>query len=106
TSSIDLVLTGTDHLGNPVNVPLTTTTGTYSFTGLRPGTYTVTEVNQPTGLLDGRDTPGTSSPGTQFGGTGTAASAPRNPRDADAITNIVIGTGQNKNGINYNFGEI
>ncbi len=106
TTPVALVLAGTDHLGNPVTVPLTTTTGTYSFTGLRPGTYAVTQVTQPAGLLDGRDTPGTSSPGTLFGGTGTAATAPRNPRDADAITNIVVGTGQNKAGVDYNFGEI
>jgi large repetitive protein len=54
-----LTLTGTDDLGNPVT--LTTTTapdGNWSFGDLRPGTYTVTET-QPTGLLDGTDTPGT-----------------------------------------------
>lgn len=101
TTAVDLVLTGTDSLGTPVNVPLTTTTGTYSFTGLRPGTYAVTQVTQPAGRLDGRDTPG-----TPFGGTGTPATAPRNPRDADAITTVTIPAGGSAAGVNYNFGEI
>ncbi len=103
---ITVVLSGTDHLGNLVDVTQTTSTGTYNFTGLRPGVYTVTEFNQPTGFLDGRDTPGTSTPGVAFGGTGTAATTPRNLRDGDAIGGITIGLGDDKAGINYNFGEI
>lgn len=46
-------LTGTNYLGNPVSLSTTTTTSTvnglpgeYSFTGLLPGTYTLTEVQQ------------------------------------------------------------
>ena len=40
-------LTGTDDLGNPVSVSTVTgANGGYSFTGLVPGTYTVTEVQQ------------------------------------------------------------
>ena len=40
-------LTGTDDFGNPVNLStLTDANGQYSFTGLNPGTYTVTEVQQ------------------------------------------------------------
>jgi len=106
TSSVTLLLSGTDHLGNAVTATQTTTTGTYNFTGLRPGTYTVTQSNQPVGFLDGRDTPGTSSPGTAFGGTGTGATASRSPRDVDAISAITIGLEQDKAGINYNFGEV
>ena len=94
-------LSGTDHLGNPVNLGTTTSTGTYSFTGLRPGTYTVTEFTQPAGFLDGLDTPG-----TNFGGTGTAATDQRTPRDADAISSVTIGLVGNKSGINYDFGEL
>ena len=106
TSSVDVELTGTDNLNNPVTRTLTTTTGSYLFDDLRPGTYAVREVTQPTGFLDGLDTPGTSSPGTAFGGTGTAATDARNPRDSETITSIVIGTGGSKDGIDYNFGEI
>ncbi len=40
-------LTGTDDLGNPVSAStVTVANGGYSFTGLVPGTYTVTEVQQ------------------------------------------------------------
>ena len=46
-------LTGTDYLGDPVSLTATTTLnpnnglqGEYSFTGLLPGTYTITEVQQ------------------------------------------------------------
>src|SRR5262249_44974028 len=62
-----VTLTGTDDLGNPVSASTTTdSTGFYSFTGLRPGTYTITET-QPAGYLDGKDTIG--SPG----GNGTVS---------------------------------
>jgi fimbrial isopeptide formation D2 family protein/uncharacterized repeat protein (TIGR01451 family) len=106
TDSIDLVLSGNDNLGNPVTQNLNSTTGSYLFSGLRPGTYSIRQVNQPAGLLDGRDTPGTSSPGIAFGGTGTISTDARAPRDVETISNIVIGTGGNKSGVNYNFGEI
>lgn len=99
--SIQIRLTGTDLAGNPVDTTLSTSSGSYSFTGLRPGSYTVTQLTQPTGVLDGRDTPG-----TPFGGTGTAATDVRNPRDAEAITSIVIPTGGNIDGVSYNFGEL
>ena len=40
-------LTGTDNLGNPVSLTTSTNAnGEYSFTGLTPGTYTVTETQQ------------------------------------------------------------
>jgi fimbrial isopeptide formation D2 family protein/uncharacterized repeat protein (TIGR01451 family) len=106
TAPVRIQLTGTDTLGNPVNVIQSTVNGAYNFTGLRPGTYTLTQLDQPAGFLDGRDTPGTSSPGTPFGGLGTGASAPRTPRDAETISNIVIGANGDKTGVNYNFGEI
>ena len=57
---VTVTLTGTDDLGNPVN--LTTTTdanGDYEFPNLISGTYTVTET-QPGEYLDGIDTAGTS----------------------------------------------
>jgi fimbrial isopeptide formation D2 family protein/uncharacterized repeat protein (TIGR01451 family) len=106
TQSTTLILTGVDHLGTTISAQtVTTTNGNYSFTGLRPGNYTVTEFNQPTGFLDGRDTIGTPYPGT-----GTLASDPRNLRDADRIiANIPLNAAQNgiaNAGINYNFGEL
>ena len=112
--NIALTLTGVDHQGNPVNITLTATDGTYNFTGLRPSNgagYTVTQVTQPTGLLDGRDTPG-----TPFGGVGTLATddrgTPQVPgRDADLISAVFIPLNAAQNGtanvgMNYNFGEL
>ena len=56
--NVTVELSGTDDLGNPVTASTTTNPdGTYTFPGLRPGDYTVTET-QPTGYLDGIDTPG------------------------------------------------
>jgi fimbrial isopeptide formation D2 family protein/uncharacterized repeat protein (TIGR01451 family) len=112
TDSTTFRLSGSDVAGNAVSIDVTTTTGAYNFTGLRAGTYTITQLDQPTGYLDGRDTAGTSSPGTQFGGTGTLASADRGTpaapgHDADAIGTIIItGGNESKTGINYNFGEL
>ncbi|MBL9122456.1 MAG: hypothetical protein JNG90_02410 [Planctomycetaceae bacterium] len=49
-------LTGTDILGNAVDLTqLTGTDGSYNFQQLNPGQYRVVET-QPQGLLDGRDT--------------------------------------------------
>jgi fimbrial isopeptide formation D2 family protein len=112
TVSTTFRLTGTDVAGNAVSIDVTTATGAYNFTGLRAGTYTITQLGQPTGYLDGRDTAGTSSPGAAFGGTGTLATddrgTPATPlRDADAISSIaIVGGNQSKTGINYNFGEV
>src|SRR5262249_33594716 len=54
-AGVTLTLTGSDDLGAIVSRNTTTSsTGTYSFGNLRPGTYTVTE-SQPAGYLDGLD---------------------------------------------------
>jgi len=100
---IEFQLTGTDNLGTviaPGTRLVNTMTGMYTFTGLRPGTYVVTQLTQPAGFLDGKDAPGT---GNLFGGTTTPGGT---PRDADAIATIVIGLGGNKDGVNYDFGEL
>jgi uncharacterized repeat protein (TIGR01451 family)/fimbrial isopeptide formation D2 family protein len=89
-AAVTLTLTGTDNLGNPIT--LTTTTladGSYVFANLRPGSYTLTQV-QPAGYADGRDTVG-----TRFGGTA----------GNDVISAITIPTGGNASGTSYNFGE-
>ncbi len=86
---VTITLTGTDHLGNPVT--LTTTTladGTYAFTLLRPGTYTVREA-QPLAYADGLDSAGSAG--------GTVGN--------DVTTGILLPTGVQTNAIGYNFGE-
>jgi uncharacterized repeat protein (TIGR01451 family) len=84
-----VTLTGTGLIA-----PLTTTTladGSYSFTDLLAGTYTVV-MSQPTIYLDGKDT------------TGTGAATAGTTAQDDKIVGIVLATG-NKS-INNNFGEI
>ncbi|MFN0056516.1 MAG: SdrD B-like domain-containing protein, partial [Planctomycetales bacterium] len=83
-----VTLTGTDDLGNSVNVAVTTdASGYYQFTGLRPGTYVLTET-QPASYLDGQDTVGTP------GGTTTN----------DKFSNVVLTSGVS--GTENNFGEV
>jgi len=85
-----ITLTGSDYLGNPVNVSTTTNaSGAYSFGPLRssnPSGYTVTET-QPAGWADGLDSAGTAG--------GTAGN--------DIISNIVLNATTVATG--YNFGE-
>ena len=91
-SGVTLNLAGTDNLGNVVSLTTTTTgTGAYTFNLLRPGTYTVSEV-QPGAYLDGKDTLG-----TPFGGSSATN---------DVFSNLVIPTGVNAAGANYNYGEL
>jgi len=87
-AGVTVTLTGTDDLGNAVNVVATTLgTGAYNFANLRPGTYTITET-QPGGYFDGTDTQGTP-------GTGTTGN--------DVFSNITLNGGVT--GANNNFGE-
>ncbi|MFN0055923.1 MAG: SdrD B-like domain-containing protein, partial [Planctomycetales bacterium] len=83
-----VTLTGTNDLGTSVNVVATTnSSGFYQFTGLRPGTYVLTET-QPSAYLDGKDTIGTP------GGTTTN----------DKFSNVVLNSGVS--GTENNFGEL
>jgi uncharacterized repeat protein (TIGR01451 family) len=88
-----LTLTGTDIYGTLVN--LTTTTdgaGHYVFSGLKPGTYTVTQT-QPIGYDSTGAVAGTNLPI----GNGTVAGV-------NMISSITIGEAQNS--IENNFGEV
>ena len=99
-AGVTIELTGADWLGNPIT-PRTTTTdanGAYSFTGLPPGTYTVTEPTQPTGTSNGKTVPGAAVPGGTAG-TGTPpATVP------SVISNVVLPPGQDS--VANNFAEI
>ena len=55
-----LVLSGRDDQGSAVDRTVTSDgDGSYRFTNLRPGSYTVTEPTQPPGTVNGRTTAGT-----------------------------------------------
>ncbi len=87
---VTLTLTGTDDLGNSVTLATTTDgNGDYSFTNLRPGTYTVTET-PPAGYFDGLDANG----GAVIPGS----------RTTDLVTPILLGIGDSKP--QNNFGEL
>ena len=91
---VTLVLTGTDDQGNPVNLStITASDGSYSFTGLRPGSYTITQPAQPAGTVGGLTTPGSA------GGTATPPSVA-----ISAISAIVLSPGASALG--NNFGEL
>src|SRR5207237_57075 len=58
-AGVTVRLTGSDFRGVAVDVSTTTAAdGSYSFAGLPPGVYTLTEA-QPAGYPDGKDTLGT-----------------------------------------------
>jgi protocatechuate 3,4-dioxygenase beta subunit len=87
-----------DAAGNPTGVTTTTSTapgqvGYYEFKDLAPGTYGVHEI-QPSGWLDGKDTPG------DHGGVAASEAA----GIVDRITGTVLVFGDHA--INYNFGEL
>jgi protocatechuate 3,4-dioxygenase beta subunit len=87
-SSATVSLTGTDDQGTAVNLTRTSgADGSYSFTNLRPGTYTLKESNQGN-YLDGKDTIGSQ------GGTVSQ----------DQFSNIVLQPGVA--GVNNNFAEL
>ncbi|MGJ8726603.1 MAG: SdrD B-like domain-containing protein [Roseibacillus sp.] len=97
---VTITLTGTDIFGNAVE--LTTVTdddGNYSFAGINPGTYDVTET-QPEGWFSTTTDAGdlvdtTASPSSTTADQGTAGS--------DTITGITLAGGER--GVDFNFGE-
>ncbi len=86
---VTVTLSGQDANGNPVSaVTMTATDGTYSFTNLTTGVYTVTET-PPMGYIGAGVTPGIPTDGVVAGST---------------IAQVVIAGGQNL--VNYDFGEV
>lgn len=87
-------LTGTDSLGAPVNLSITTASdGSWSFANLRPGTYTVRQPTQPAGTLNGATVAGTG---------GGAATTPLTP--VSSISAITLVAGQQS--LDNLFGEV
>ena len=96
-AGVPIRLTGTTLTGQSVVLNTTTdASGFYFFAGMAPGTYTITQVTQPTGYADGKDTIG-----TEFGtGPAQALAGP------DRFTTIVIpNNASSQDGVEWNFGE-
>ena len=86
-TNVTIKLTGTNDLGQAVSMTVKTAAdGSYTFAGLRPGTYTIQET-QPAGYTDGSD---------QLGSLGGIVAN-------DLFSSILVQSGSI--GVNYNFGE-
>ena len=98
---VAITLSGTDDRGNGVSLSQPTNgQGIFEFVDLRPGTYSLSEV-QPTGFIDGKDVVGEVNgvvTGDNDGGTPALATT------NDQFTNVVLAA-PGSTGINYNFGE-
>ncbi len=99
-SGVIITLMGTNDLGQSVMLQTQTLVdGSYSFSGLRPGTYKITET-PPINFIIGK----LNLPGTINGvPTGVSQFDPNPPNDPQFVA-ITLGAGQS--GINYNFGEL
>lgn len=97
-AGVDIVLSGSDDLGVTINLTaVTDVDGRYRFDGLRPGTYTVSEPQQPIGTLNGITVPGQIS-GVSIGVATDVATTP------SAISAIVLNAGDES--LENDFGEI
>ncbi len=87
-AGVTVTLTGTNGLGNPVSLTTTSVAGgAYSFTGLAPGSYTVTETPPAGYLTEAADV------GSLGGTSGTAV-----------VSGVTVTSGES--GVNYNFGQV
>ncbi len=81
--SVDIRLTGTDDLGEAVDKTLATNAdGTFNFEGLRPGTYTLIEPEQPTGTAQGQTTAGQLDSSSASSGTASNGASPESSKIA------------------------
>ena len=91
---VDIQIVSMETIASPISLSTKTLSdGSYSFIGLPPGRYRISETSQPIDYFDGRDTPGTVRGQTR--GTNTIN---------DQITEIRLDG--NETGIEFNFGEI
>jgi hypothetical protein len=98
-SGVSMQLVGTDHLGNNVNLNTTTAPdGLYTFSNLRPGTYSIYET-QPGAYFDGKDKLGS------LGGILGSGSV-NGTLGNDQVTSITIGLDSQATGTKYDFGEL
>jgi hypothetical protein len=97
---VTMTLTGTDDQGHPVSLTTTTAAdGTYKFTGLRPGTYTLTETPPPpSGGFSFEQT--TAKVGTVNG----AADGSLVTNNRNQIAGITLAAGNN--GVGYAFTDL
>jgi hypothetical protein len=87
-AGVTINLDGTDDLGNTVHLSQTTdANGAYVFLNLRPGSYTITEPQEPAGYTQGINSVGT--------GGGSVSD--------DQFT---VGLAAGLDAMNYNFGEL
>ncbi|MGD9831884.1 MAG: SdrD B-like domain-containing protein [Piscinibacter sp.] len=118
---VSVVLTGTDDLGAAVSLATTTASdGSYAFTNLRPGSYTLTEGAQAPGTANGITTAGpvytlnttVAAPGGASGtATAPSVSSVTSPTGTSRIGNnggasVPITLPPNAESVNNNFGEI
>ena len=93
-AGIDIQIVSLETIASPVSLTTKTLSdGSYSFIGLPPGRYRISETSQPLAYFDGKDSPGTVR--SQLRG---------NNAINDQITEIRLDG--NDNGIEFNFGEI
>lgn len=103
-AGVEIKLVGTDDLGQPVNRTYTTVAadnGAFKFEGLRPGTYTLVEPEQPTGTAQGITTAGKLTSTSASSGTASNNASPESSKIAD-INLLTPGDASNEN----LFGEI
>jgi hypothetical protein len=99
-------LTGTDSLGNPVDLFATTHfdmsfgDGYYEFTGLAAGTYQIVKTSDPAGFMDGKNTVGEINGGIP---NGQIQESNSEPGVDDKIFSISL---TNHALTEYNFGEL
>ncbi len=98
-AGVAITLVGTDDLNAPINTTVNTVAdGSYAFSGLRPGTYSLSE-GSVSGYL-----PGLAQLGSGANAAGTVDNNPASSAFGNQINTIVLQSGDSANG--YSFGEL